>query len=208
MPAWTALAAELGVHERTLRRGHATGWVRASRSSYRDWFIGEDERLYLTQHWELLTALRRSLRNTHRSRLAVLAGPAARRDYDGEAVPVILASVARRTGTQLGLGRRLTDAAGRRVEVIALDEWALRSHGAVIRDARLFSRVLRDPDQEWRRWQERTRSLGPDGRVRPSELRPPDRYVIDEELFTEDELVRADRADAGEPDPLRCVDPF
>lgn len=208
MPAWTSLAAELDVAERTLRRGHTTGWVRANRFSYRDWFIGADERLYLARHWELLTALRESLRNDRRVRLAVLAGPAARRDYDGEAVPVILASLVRRTGIEIVLSRRLTDAAERRVDVVPLDDRALHRHGALLLDARRFSRVLRDPDREWRRWTERVRILGPDGAPRPTELRVPQEYVIDDDHFTPHELTVAGERRDGERDPLRCIGPF
>ena len=208
MPAWSTLAAELGVHERTLRRGHATGWVRAQRSGYRSWFVGADEREYLLRHWALLSALRESLRNEHRSRLAVLAGPAARRDYDGVEAPLILASLARRTGTDRRIAGRLTQAAGRPVKIVPLDERSLAESGALILDARRFSRVLRDPDGEWRRWKERARILGSDGRPRPSQIRPPDHYLLDEEHFTPEALLAAGRDETRGPDPLRAFGPF
>ena len=70
------------------------------------------------------------------------------------------------------MAERLSPAAGRRVAVIPLDDWTLRRDGALILDARRFSRVLRDPDGEWRRWKERARILGPDGVPRTSELPP------------------------------------
>ena len=208
MPAWSTLAAELGVNERTLRRGHTTGWISAQRSSYRAWFVGADERQYLIRHWALLTALREHLRNEPRARLAVLVGPAAQRDYDGVAVPTILASLVRRTGTATVVAARLTHAAGRPVAVVPLDERSLRSSGALILDTRRFSRVLRDPDHEWRRWKERARILGRDGMPRASELQVPDEYLLDEEHFTPEALIAASRRDSGEPDPLRAIGPF
>ena len=208
MPAWSSLADELGVSERTLRRGHATGWISAQRSGYRYWFVGADEREYLIRHWTLLTALRDSLRTEPRVRLAILVGPAARREYDGTDAPMVLASLARRTSTAARVARRLTGAAGRRVEVVPLDERSLRESGALIRDARRFSRVLRDPDREWRQWKERARILGPDGVPRASALRLPEEYLLDEEHFTPEGLIVASRARSGEPDPLRAISPF
>ncbi len=208
MTAWSALAAELGVNERTLRRGHATGWVSAQRSGYRGWFVGADERQYLLQHWALLTTLRERLRTEPRARLAVLVGAAAQRDYDGVAVPTILASLVRRTGSATVVAARLTHAVGRPVTVVPLDEHALRASGALILDARRFSRVLRDPDHEWRRWKERARILGPDGVPRATELRLPDEYLLDEEHFTPEALIAAGRRDTGGPDPLRAIGPF
>lgn len=208
MPAWTSLAAELGVSERTLRRGHTTGWISAQRTGYRGWFVGDDERRYLIRHWALLSALRAGLRNDHRCRLAVLAGAAARRDYDGIADPLILASLARRTSSATAIATRLTLAADRRIVVVSLDERALADSGALIADARRFSRVLRDPDREWRRWKERARILGPDGVPRASEVRLPDEYLLDEEHFTPEGLVAASRPDSKERDPLRAFGPF
>jgi hypothetical protein len=208
MPAWSTLAAELGVNERTLRRGHTTGWISAQRSSYRAWFVGADERDYLIRHWTLLTALRECLRNEPRARLAVLVGPAAQRDYDGVAVPTILASLVRRTGSEMVVAARLTRVVGRPVAVVPLDDNALRASGALILDARRFSRVLRDPDDEWRRWKEQARILGRDGRPRATELQLPDEYLLDEEHFTPEALVAASRRVAGEPDPLGAIDPF
>ena len=123
-------------------------------------------------------------------------------------MPIVLASLMRRTGSASVVAARLTRAAGRPVAVVPLDEHALRASGALILDARRFSRVLRDPDDEWRRWKERARILGRDGVPRATEIQLPDEYLMDEEHFTPEALLAAGRRDDGARDPLRAFGPF
>ena len=68
------VAADVGVHERTLRRGLADGLLRGRRPT----ILAPGEATYLRAHWPLLSALRAVLRTERNVRLAMLIGSAAR----------------------------------------------------------------------------------------------------------------------------------
>jgi predicted nucleotidyltransferase len=72
------VAADVGVHERTLRRGLADGLLRGRRPTVRTTILAPGEPRYLRAHWPLLSALRTVLRTERNVKLAVLIGSAAR----------------------------------------------------------------------------------------------------------------------------------
>jgi predicted nucleotidyltransferase len=74
------LARELDIDGRTLRRAVADGAIRCERVSARRQLVSGDERLYVAEHWPLLSAVRRALRTEPNVRLAVLYGSVARGD--------------------------------------------------------------------------------------------------------------------------------
>jgi hypothetical protein len=195
MSAWSSVAAEVGVHERTLRRGHRTGWVRARRVSSRLWNIPPGEAAYLVRHWTLLADLREVLRTDHYTRLAVLTGPAAEREYDGVATPVVLAWLPPRPLIASRLGSALSGHAGRHVNVLCLDEDVFDRHGLELATAARRGRVLHDPARDWGTWKARARILRADGTKRERGLRPPDRYELDEEISTPERLATDARRD-------------
>src|SRR5215216_5077000 len=73
-----ALAREVGVHGRTLRRAAGRGLLRASRRGLRTVVLPAHERSYVRSHWSLLRALLEALRKQPNVRLSVLYGSVAR----------------------------------------------------------------------------------------------------------------------------------
>jgi predicted nucleotidyltransferase len=78
------LADEVGVSERTLRRGVGSELIRARRPSSRGLVVSEDEARWVRLHWSLVGRLRGALRTEPNVELAVLFGSAARgEDLEG-----------------------------------------------------------------------------------------------------------------------------
>lgn len=148
------LAEELGVSERTLRRGVAAGLIRGRRPSPRRLRLAPGERPYLRRHWGLLAGLREALRTERGVRLAVLFGSAARGDdLPGSDVDILVSAGDADFWWFASLGRRLSGAVGRDVQLVTLAQgeaapWLL---GDVLREGR----VLVDRDGEWSRLQAR-----------------------------------------------------
>lgn len=77
------LATEVGVSERTLRRGVASELIRARRPSARRLAVSDLETAWIRAHWSLVATLRAALRTEPNVKLAVLFGSVAR----GEEIP-------------------------------------------------------------------------------------------------------------------------
>lgn len=74
------LAGEVGVSERTLRRGVSSELIRARRPSSHRLVVSEQEAAWVRRHWLLVGRLRGALRTEPNVELAVLFGSAARGD--------------------------------------------------------------------------------------------------------------------------------
>lgn len=75
-----SLAGEIGVSERTLRRGVASRLLRARRSGAGAIGLVDDEAAWVRTHWHIVGELRAVLRTEHNVELAVLFGSVARGD--------------------------------------------------------------------------------------------------------------------------------
>lgn len=144
-----ALAEDIGVPQRSLRRAVQRGTVRAHRPGPRqiELAIGEGE--YLREHWGLIAAVADGLRTERNVRLAVLFGSLARGDAgEGSDVDLLVSFAEERPLCTAQLAARLGRALRRDVEVLSLDR--VREHEPVLFDAILRDgRPLVDRDRAW-----------------------------------------------------------
>ena len=145
------LAANAGwnleIPERTLRRAATEGLLHGRRVSERRYETTLREELYLREHWPLLRLLRSALRTEPNVRLAVLFGSVAT-GRESENSDVDLLVVLRDPGTRRSQrSQRLSDRAGRDVQLVRLPE-AERSP-ILMADALAQGRVLIDRDGTW-----------------------------------------------------------
>jgi predicted nucleotidyltransferase len=144
-----AVARDIDVPERTLRRAVQRGTVRCCRPGLRQFELTADERAYLREHWKTISAVTEALRTERNVRLAVLFGSLARGEAGEDSDVDVLVSLAEERPMYLSyLAVRLTRALGRDVEVLSLAH--VRAHdqallGAIIRDGR----PLVDRDGSW-----------------------------------------------------------
>ncbi len=144
-----AVAREIGVPERTLRRSVQRGTVRCRRPGPRQVELADGEGAYLRENWEIISAVAEALRTERNVRLAVLFGSAAR-GHAGEASDVdVLVSLAEERPMYLThLAVRLTRALGRDVDVLSLKQ--LRAHDPAMLDVVLRDgRPVVDRDGSW-----------------------------------------------------------
>ena len=142
------LAEELGAHERTLRRGLSEGLLRGRRPTPRTVELARGEVGYLRAHWPLLRALRAALRSERTVRLAVLIGSAARGAmHEGSDVDLLVDPAPADWRVQDRLRERLTRAAGRPVDLVALE--AARQDPLLLDAVLREGRVLVDRDGAW-----------------------------------------------------------
>jgi uncharacterized protein len=142
------LAEDLGIHDRTLRRGVAEGTIRARRPTPRSLALDPGEVGYLRRHWPLLASLREALRTERNVRLAVLIGSVARGGARAESDVDILVRLSDhdwRTASRLR--ERLAREVGRPVDLVALD--AARGDPLLLEAALRDGRVLVDRDGDW-----------------------------------------------------------
>jgi len=144
-----AVAREIGVPERTLRRAVQRGTVRCHRPGTRQVELASNERAYLRENWKIISALTEALRTERNVRLAVLFGSVAR-GYAGQDsdVDVLVALAEERPMYLSYLAVRLTRALGRDVDVLSLKQVRLHDPallGAILRDGR----PLADRDGSW-----------------------------------------------------------
>ena len=142
------VAEQIGTHERTLRRGLASGLVRGRRPSPRSVELAAGEIRYLRAHWPLLESLREALRTERNVRLAVLIGSAARGELREDSdLDILLHVTDDDWRARDRLRERLARIAGRPVDLISL--------AAALADPLLLDAALRDGrvlvDRE-RRW--------------------------------------------------------
>lgn len=166
------LADELGVHERSLRRAVAQGSLRAVRPSPRTLQLPLSERQYIRRSWTLLSALRTRLRTEHDVRFALLFGSVARgTDAPGSDVDVLVALRDPSLDRIVELGAKLSEAAGRYVDVVRLED--AEAEPSFLADVVADGRVLVDREGLW-------------SRLRGSEVRLPR-----EERTTDERRARA-----------------
>jgi predicted nucleotidyltransferase len=143
------LADELGVDGRTLRRAAADGTIRYERASARRQRVSEDERRYLGEHWQLLSALRSALRTEPNVRLAVLYGSAARGDDVADSDVDLLVSLCEdRADAAVKLAVRVERAIGRDVDVARLNR-VRDTAPLLLLQAIDEGRLVLDRDEEW-----------------------------------------------------------
>lgn len=142
------VAEELGTHERTLRRGLASGLLRGRRPTRRSVELAPGEVRYLRGNWRLLSALREALRTERGVRLAVLIGSAARGELGERSDVDLLVDVTRGGWRERDrLRERLSRAAQRPVDLVSLE--AARADPLLLDAALREGRVLVDRDGEW-----------------------------------------------------------
>lgn len=143
------LARQLGADERTLRRAVALGAVRARRPGPRRLAIADEERVYLRDHWPLLSDLRHALRTEPNVRLAVLYGSAARGDDDHDSdVDLLIDFEDDSADAAARVGLRLRRALGRSVDIARLSR-VEDTAPLLLVDALEEGRVLIDRAQRW-----------------------------------------------------------
>lgn len=156
-------AESFSCSERTLRRYINDGLLRGRRFDRHRFELPEREERYAGEHWSLLHGLRAALRTERDVRLAVLFGSTATGE-DTEESDVDLLVVHRREATQPlgGLRRRLSDALGRNVHVIRLDD--ARCSPNLLADVLIEGRVIVDRDALWSDLQDQRESILGDAR--------------------------------------------
>jgi predicted nucleotidyltransferase len=144
-----AVAREIDVPERTLRRAIQRGTVRGHRFGPRQLDLTDDERVYLRDHWKTISTIAETLRTERNVRLAVLFGSMARGQADeGSDVDVMVALTEERPMYLSHLAVRLTLALGRKVDVVSLKH--LRTNDPALLDAVLRDgRPVVDRDVAW-----------------------------------------------------------
>lgn len=131
-----ALAREIMVPERTLRRAILRGTVRCRRLGPRRVAIEAPEREYLAQSWPLISAVAHALRTERNVRLAVIFGSMARgQAHPGSDLDVLVSLAEERPMYTQRLSTRLEEQLAREVDVLSLT----RLRG---RDPALLSTVL------------------------------------------------------------------
>lgn len=144
-----AVARDIDVPERTLRRAVQRGTVRCRRPGLRQFELTADERAYLREHWKTISAVTEALRTERNVRLAVLFGSLARGHGREDADVDVLVALAEERPMYISyLSARLTRALARDVEVLSLAH--VHAHdpallGAIMRDGR----PLVDRDSSW-----------------------------------------------------------
>lgn len=159
MSAIGTLASVLDAEERTLRRAASQGTVHCARRSPRRLTLAAGEREYLEGHWELLAALRRTLRTERRVRLVVLYGSVARGDEDTGSdldLLVLLRDGVPSDAAELAL--RLGRVAGRRADIAHMERVEARAP-LLLERVLDEGRVLVDRDGLWPQLRKRRRAI-------------------------------------------------
>jgi len=145
------LARSLGADERTFRRAVEEGLIRCRRPSPRAVDVPLSERVYLADHWQLLSELRRALRTERNVRLAVLYGSLARGDDAPDSDIDLLVELADDSArASIGLALRLERKLGREVDVARLAQVEPGSP-LLLLVALEEGRLIVDRDGVWRR---------------------------------------------------------
>jgi predicted nucleotidyltransferase len=163
-----ALAQEVGVHGRTLRRAAARGLLRAGRRGAREVTIPPSERSYVRARWQLLSRLLEALRTRPNARLAVVFGSVAGGTEQAESdldVLVRLRIDDHRARAELVDG--LQEASGRRVQLVSFEQ--AQEAPLLLADVLRDGRVLVDRDGDWSRLRRRERQIV--GRAREEDER-------------------------------------
>jgi len=150
-----ALARDIGVPERTLRRAVQRGTVRCHRPGVRQVELASDERAYLRDNWQTISTLTEALRTERNVRLAVLFGSMARGHAGPDSDIDVLVSLAEdRPDAAVKLAVRLERTLGRSVDIARLER--VDAQAPLLLDRVLDEgRVLVDRDGQWRLLSER-----------------------------------------------------
>lgn len=133
-----ALARDIGVPERSLRRAVQRGTARAHRPGPRQIELPAGEGEYLREHWTLIATVTEALRTERNVRLAILFGSLARGNAgEGSDVDLLVSLAEERPLCTAQLAARLSRALQRDVDVLPLEH--VRE-----RDPVLFDAILRD----------------------------------------------------------------
>ncbi len=145
------LADEVGVSERTLRRGVAGELIRARRPSSRRLVVSEEETAWVRLHWSLVGRLRGALRTEPNLELAVLFGSLARGDAVAGISDVDLLVELRRPfpGALEALRLRLSRQLPAEVQIVPLK--AARSNPRLLTEVLRDGRPLVDRERSWPR---------------------------------------------------------
>lgn len=143
-----ALAEQVGVSERTLRRAFNEGTLRAERPTPRKLTLGNDEKRYLRHSWSLLAALREALRTEQNVRFALLFGSAARGDdHEGSDVDLIVEMRDPSPVRVVDLELKLEGLVARRVDVLTLED--ADANPVLLAEAMADGRTIVDREERW-----------------------------------------------------------
>jgi predicted nucleotidyltransferase len=144
-----ALARDIGVPERTLRRAVQRGTVHCHRPGVRQVELASDERTYLRENWQTISTLTEALRTERNVRLAVLFGSMARGHAGPDSDIDVLVSLADdRSDAAVKLAVRLERTLGRSVDIARLER--VDAQAPLLLDRVLDEgRVLVDRDGQW-----------------------------------------------------------
>ena len=147
------LAEEVGVSERTLRRGVGSGLIRARRPSSRRLLVSDQEAAWVRRHWPLVGELRGSLRTEPNLELVVLFGSVARGDdMEGMSDVDLLVELRRHApGALEALRLRLSRRLPVEVQVVSLE--GARHNPRLLAEILRDGRPLVDREQAWSRLQ-------------------------------------------------------
>ncbi len=150
----SALADQVGVSERTLRRAANQGTLRASRAGPRTLELSLSERVYARRHWPLISALRAALRSEPNVRFALLFGSVARGD-DTPAGDVDVIVDLRDPSLErlMDVQTKLMAAVDREVDVVRLED--AEAEPSFLAEALTDGRVLVDRAGLWPRLRRR-----------------------------------------------------
>ena len=150
MASLDLLAAELGVHGRTLRRAIDEGAIRGTRLSPRRLKLAPAEESYVLRAWPLLGRLRSLLRTERNVRFALLFGSRARGDERPDSDIDLLVDLDEGTlARRMDLANRLEAKLGLPVQTVTLG--AARRAPILLADAIEDGRVLVDRNDGWAR---------------------------------------------------------
>jgi uncharacterized protein len=149
-----ALAREVGVHGRTLRRAAGRGLLDAGRRGAREVVIPPRERTWVRTHWPLIGRLLEALRKQPNVRLAVLFGSVARGSERTDSDLDILVRFRRDDHrARAELVDALLHAGGRAGQLVSLDQ--AEDAPLLLADVLRDGRVLVDRDGDWPQLQRR-----------------------------------------------------
>jgi predicted nucleotidyltransferase len=153
-----ALAEEIGIHGRTLRRAAARGLLRSTHRGAREVVIPPSERAYVRSHWLLVGGLLEARRKQPNVRLAVLYGSVARGSNDPDSDVDILVRLRRDNyRSRAEAVDAFQQASGRAVQLVSVEQ--AEDAPMLLADVLRDGRVLVDRDDDWRRLKRRERLI-------------------------------------------------
>jgi uncharacterized protein len=158
MNTLAALAREVAVDERTLRRAVNQGTLRATRLGPRTLDLPLSESVYVRRSWPLISALRGALRTEHNVRFALLFGSAAAgTDTPDSDVDVLVDLRDPSFERVVDLGTKLGGLIDRRVDVVELHD--AEREPSFLAEIVASGRVLIDRATLWPRLRRREAAL-------------------------------------------------